>query len=259
MNEQVTIIAMIDIRAALNANSLEENIYLIDNLQKKGSEGSGTNDLTTLIKGSYWCDGSQSCDIVLNWLTGGLNSLPPTLPRKYVFKRSEQIDREWLQTFKNFHQNPNSGKQDFSPDFNKTIKNIGEFDKIKDNHERINDLAIKPLNRFGELFDDGENVDNLSFLPPQITDITGEAVDKGVIFPAQYGTPVAIKDGWYWSATVDTSKTGTFSYTLHIVLYTRKGNFWIPVEMTHEAKIRVISEPQKNGFTNAGMGFLPLV
>jgi hypothetical protein len=34
---------------------------------------------------------------------------------------------------------------------------------------------------------------------------------------------------------------------------------WMPVKMTHEAKIKVINGPQINGFTNAGTGFLPLI
>lgn len=204
MNEQVTVIAMIDIRAALDANSLEGNIYLIDSLRRKGSEGSGTADLTTVVKGSHWYDGSQSCDIVLNWFTGGLNSLPFTLPKNYVSERSEQMDKESLQSIKDFHLNRNSNKQDFLPDLDKIVRNVGEFDQMKDNDGNIKELEIKALDMFGKSFDNEEDIGNLSFLPPQISDITGEAVDKGVIFPAQYGTPVTLKDGWYWSATVDT-------------------------------------------------------
>ncbi|MDR1369501.1 MAG: hypothetical protein LBJ72_05150 [Dysgonamonadaceae bacterium] len=210
MNEQVTIIALVDIIAALNVNSLEGNIYLMDNLRRKGSQGSGSSQLTTVVKGGYWCDGSQSYDIVLNWLTSSLNSMPQTLPRNYALKRSERIEGGALDTF-------------------------------------------------GNPFDDEGDISNLSFLYPQISGITGQAVDEGVIFPAQYGTPIGLKNGWYWSATVDTNKTGIFSYTLHVVLYAKEKNCWIPVKMTHEAKIEITNEAQRNGFTNVGIGLLPLV
>ncbi|MFC7647213.1 hypothetical protein ACFQX6_46840 [Streptosporangium lutulentum] len=44
---------------------------------------------------------------------------------------------------------------------------------------------------------------------PVITDITGPAVTEKIMYPAQYGSPDMIYDGWYWAATVDTSCPGS--------------------------------------------------
>lgn len=232
MSQQVTVDIIVDIQAAIRENSLENNIYLIDNLRDYGSEGEGTNRLVTNIEGGYWCDYSQSYDVVLNWMCVSLGSLPSTLPRNYLKSRSEQL----------FAQ----------------LKH--ESDKIENADGKVYNLNIKTLNLFGQpLTADEYEEDSLSYLYPQISDITGEAVDEGVIFPAQYGTPISIKDGWYWSATVDTAKKGIYKYTLHITLFKRKKNMWIPVQLTHDAWIKVNNAPQRNGFTEAGMGILPIV
>jgi len=93
---------------------------------------------------------------------------------------------------------------------------------------------------------------------PYIADITGEAVDSGVMFPAQYGTPVPVHGGWYWSASVSTYRPGVYRYVLHIELYRNDGNGLKVLEMTHEAAVRIVNAPQRNGFTGAGVGFLPV-
>jgi len=93
---------------------------------------------------------------------------------------------------------------------------------------------------------------------PYLADITGEAVDAGVIFPAQYGTPVPVHGGWYWSASVSTYRPGVYRYVLHIELYRRNGEKLETTGMTHEAAVRIANAPQRNGFTGAGVGFLPV-
>ena len=93
---------------------------------------------------------------------------------------------------------------------------------------------------------------------PHLADITGEAVDGGIIFPAQYGTPVPVHGGWYWSASVSTYRPETYSYVLHLELYKMNGEKWEAIRMTHEAAIRIENAPQRNGFTGAGRGFLPV-
>ena len=42
MSQELTIIVLVDVQAALDANTLEGNIYLIDNLKDEGSTGEGT-------------------------------------------------------------------------------------------------------------------------------------------------------------------------------------------------------------------------
>jgi hypothetical protein len=101
-----------------------------------------------------------------------------------------------------------------------------------------------------------------SYPAPVITDIYGQAVDEKVIYPAQYGSPDLVTDGWYWSATVDSSRPGTYTYSMRIRLHqlVRRGGemLWEPLNMTCRSKLQVITEPKFNGFTGAGLGPLPI-
>ncbi|HEY5508056.1 MAG TPA: hypothetical protein VIK29_05230 [Paludibacter sp.] len=258
MSQEITIIVLVDIQAAIKTKSLEGNIYLMDNLRTDGSTGEGTGKLITAIDGSYWCDGSQSCDIVMNWLISGIGSLPVTLPHNYYHTRSKHIEDEWIQSIKNAHLGRNTAKKETNFDTT-IIEKIGAYSKLRTTPNKVIDIEIKSLNIFGEHFDSSQNKSSLNPLPPQISNITGCAVDDKVLFPAQYGTPVPIKDGWYWSATVDTSKTGLHNYTLHITLYDFVNEVWTPVELTYDAQINVSNNPVRNGFTNAGLGLIPLM
>lgn len=248
MNPQITIVIVIDIQAALQSNSLKDNIYLMDTQSEDGSMGEGTASLVTAVANGYWCDKSQVGDVVINWMAVGVNCLPPTLPRYYSEYRNKMIKKERL------------GAALSDPDLLASILREEEGDFMLNSNGEWTAIGERALNLDGGLFDvdKGEGLDNLSFLTPQISSITGEAVDKGVIFPAQYGSPVPIKDGWYWSATVDTGKVGLYDYTLQITLYDREGSMWVPVRMEHRAAIEVQSFPQRNGFTGTGIGYLPL-
>ncbi|MDO9105752.1 MAG: hypothetical protein Q7U57_12435 [Methylovulum sp.] len=265
MSQEITIIVMIDTAAAINANTLEGNIYLVDNLKTEGSEGEGTGQLNTAVNGAHWIDGSQSGEHLLNWLPSGIGSLPPSLPRTFHQHKSKLIDRKNLLSIKNMPQMKGlQSAEDFSKELHRISQTIGSTSNIKDAHGNVSDLGIKVMNIFGEPFiKDQEPSSNISYLPPLITNITGEAVDKGVIFPAQYGTPISIKDGWYWSASVDTNKTGNYAYTLHISIYKLSyiGEMptWEPIKMTHESYLNVTSAPKKNGFTHGAMAELPIL
>lgn len=255
MSQQGAIVIVIDIAAALKARSLEGNLYMIDNFRADGSEGEGTGRLTTRVRGSYWSNGAQASNNVLNWMTAATGTLPPTLPRSYAGERAKNIQREYINKMKDYCLN---GEKCDPDTLNKITRYVNTFDSIEEGkHSRS--LNRQTLDIYGELFDaDKQDISELAFLQPQISAITGEAVEKNVIFPAQYGSPVLIKDGWYWSATVDTSKTGVYTYTLHITLYERDGHTWIPVAFTHNARIKVTNDPQRDGFTGAGTGFLPI-
>ncbi len=247
MNPQITIVIVIDIQAALQSNSLKDNIYLMDTQSEDGSAGEGTENLVTAVRNGYWCDQSQAGDVVLNWMPVGVNCLPPTLPKYYSEYRNKILYKERLRDLSSEPVMLASALQEDDSDF------------VLGRNGATLALGERAMNLDGRLFDAGKNsLDNLSFLTPQISAITGEAVDKGVIFPAQYGSPVPVKDGWYWSATVDTSRIGVYAYTLQITLYDRKGNTWVPITMEHHASIEVHSFPQTNGFTGAGVGYLPL-
>lgn len=252
MRQEITIQVLIDVQAAINANTLEGNIYLIDNLRTEGSEGEGTGYLISAINGAHWPDGTQADEQLLNWLSLGIGSLPPTLPRNFhTLPRS-------------FHPLTRSFPKDSSTTLQNFMKNIGVTGKVRDIRGNVQDTEIKVMNVMGEPFREGEGTtSDLSYLTPQINAITGEAVDKGVIFPAQYGTPISVKDGWYWSATADTNKTGIFAYTMHITLYKpvffEKETTWEPIDMTYESHIKVANVPKNNAFTNGAMGELPIL
>jgi hypothetical protein len=63
MNSQLAIIVLIDVEAALAANSLQGHAYLVDDNRHMGSTGQGTGNLTTVVVG---------CQIV-NWLIAGID------------------------------------------------------------------------------------------------------------------------------------------------------------------------------------------
>lgn len=269
MSQQITIIVMIDIPAALKSGSLEDNVYLIDNLRTEGSEGVGTGNLITAVHGSHWRDGSQASDIVLNWMVWSISSLPPTLPKTYLTDRSKAIDYKLLQKIRTNSEildcgsTNNATKQADKWSLSKEIANAGTSALICNEFEDTVDLGLKTFTVYGKPFISHNDESELNYLLPYISQIAGEAVEQEVIFPAQYGCPVPINDGWYWSATVDTAKIGIYDYTMKIVLYEArsKGNeqMWYPVEMSYKARIKVTDEPQVNGFTGGGVGFLPMI
>lgn len=63
MNNQLAIVVMIDVEAALRTGSLQGNTYLVDNNRVKGSSGQGTGQLTTQVVGNQ----------IMNWLASGID------------------------------------------------------------------------------------------------------------------------------------------------------------------------------------------
>lgn len=251
---------LIDIQAAINANTLEGNIYLFDNLRTDGSEGEGTGNLVSAINGAYWADGTQADEQVLNWMPIGIGSLPPTLPKSFYFEKTK------ISGINALTQKLKIAVEKQQPiDIKEILPNIAFTGKFKDSRGNVRDTGIKMMNVMGQPFtgEKDEAPSELSYLTPQINNITGEAVDKGVIFPAQYGSPIPLNDGWYWSATADTNKTGIFAYTMHITLYKlsyfQGEPVWEPIDMTYESHIKVTSVPKNNAFTNGAMGYLPIL
>jgi hypothetical protein len=59
---QLSVVTLIDVEAAMKANSLSGNIYLIDNNEWNGSSGEGTENLVTAITGTQ----------IINWLVMGV-------------------------------------------------------------------------------------------------------------------------------------------------------------------------------------------
>jgi hypothetical protein len=273
MSQEITVLAIIDTEAALAANSLEGNIYFIDNLRKTGSTGVGTSDLNSMANSSHWATGEQAYEPLFNWLVFPLNGVVPTLPRDYIRNLAKANDNKLMNYIKISHPehtNPTSKTEENSDTSPKPITNVQmpKLDfvqtKIRAASGEIRDAGMKLIDREGSFVQATQpDLDYMNHILPRITAITGEAVDKGVLFPAQYGTPLAVDNGWYFSATVSSAVPGIYSYTLHITLYKLEQQneneyIWEPMCFTHDLKITVVSNPMINGFTWAGLGYLPL-
>lgn len=266
MSQQLAILLMIDVEAALKANTLKGNTYLIDNMKSHGSKGEGTGHLISIINGTYWFDGSQANEQVMNWWVYGIGALPRTLPRSfYQFKlienSSDSLHSITAELNKIVDADGIKNITGISEKLSRITKTLPYPCKIKSIHGRIKDINIKIMNITGETISE-DDMPGSSPIPPVITGISGEAVDKKVIFPAQYGSPDLNTDGWYWSATVDTNQTGTYAFNLHVTMfkYSKVAGeiIWMPVEMIYESYVHITNNAKRNGFTGGAVGVLPI-
>jgi hypothetical protein len=272
MSQQLGIILMVDVNSAVQDGSLEGNSYLYDNMKLQGSEGLGTGKLVSAINGSQWSDGSQANEQVLNWLPYGVGSLPPTIPKSFLVDKSKNSDFKMIEKFMGLAKDGESRFSDVAAmleEIKKISQSAGVKTKARSKHGKgrkrnIGDAGQKIMDVTGQLVDlpDNSSVPDINSLNPLITNITGEAVDTGIIYPAAYGSPDMVTDGWYWAASVDTSRPGTYAYTMHVQLYTlvfEEGEWtWAPVDMTCDAYIKISNDPKVNGFTGHGVGLLPI-
>ncbi|MFC8449538.1 hypothetical protein [Kitasatospora sp. NPDC057223] len=263
MTQQLAIIVLVDVGNALATRTLDGNVYLFDNMKLHGSEGQGTGDLVTVMNGSYWNDGSQGTELVLNWLPYSLGSIPPTVPRGYQTLRARQSDQQALTDLAELGARPSGSAAGGSADAAAELQRIrGSVGAPVGNSQRVGGPAArKVLDVTGQVVADADAAVH-SYPAPIITDILGEAVDQKIMYPAEYGSPDLVTDGWYWSATVDSSRPGTYTYTMNIQLHdlVRHDGAWVwePVDLSCRSRIRVTSDPKRNGFTKAGLGLLPL-
>ena len=301
MSQQLGIVMVIDSMAALEEGTLENNIYMFDNMGAL-STGQGTDRLVQYVDGAYYRDGSQAGDYVYNWAAVGLSSLPESLPRSFKFGQVASAKEEKLQDLKSKVSEIEEAAEITKNELEKVSTGLIDLiglsavlteDESEGGIEKVQ-INAGPLPHPGEVeaqqvfySHDGEVIPHsqrqtaleegmISQPIPMITNISGEAVDKGIIYPAQYGSPDYIYDGWYWSATVATHLPGTWSYILHITIYEMSfqstGKYdsrgqkekspriiWTPHEFRLEAKLVVKQQPVTNGFTGAGDGWLPVV
>jgi len=235
MSQQLGILVVIDNEAAVVSGTLRDHIYLIDNGHWAGSSGEATGELVTAVEGTQ--SASQLEQQVLNWVPFGIGSPPVPTP---------QI--AFLQT----------------PDYALLADVPHPVRRPQYFQPRILDSAGVDIRDSLSMRDSGGRVrlagaeDKTVYYPdPAIINITGEAVDLGVIFPAQYGSPDFFSEGLYWSATVDTNKVGLFSYTMHIRLHYSTRHDGVvtdhAITLPHSAYIKVTRDFAKNGFANTPM------
>ncbi|CAM1364052.1 hypothetical protein [Tenacibaculum xiamenense] len=272
MSQQFGIMVMVDVKAALKTKNLQEHVYLIGNMKDFGSQNEGTNHLVSKVNGTYWYDGSQAGEEVMNWLAIDINDLPRSVQRS-AHTKSKTIESVLSKLPLLDSKNLKGGKAKEAQD-----------DQLVDltNHLKKSTMGTTGLhistdaktglqtewpliNTKGELVEKvAGNKDEIVYHPPIITNITGEAVDLGIMFPAQYGSPNFSTEGWYWCATVNTAHEGQFSYTVHVSLFDlieetkNTPAYWKPVNMSFDASILISRDPMKNGFTGAGDSYLPI-
>ncbi|MFE4977803.1 hypothetical protein ACFRAR_37585 [Kitasatospora sp. NPDC056651] len=258
MAQQLAIIVLVDVGNALESRTLTGNTYLFDNMKLQGSLNQGTGELVTAVNGAYWSDGSQAGEQVLNWLPYSLGSIPPTVPRGYHAARTRQAEKDALAELADLagRTTPNGDTEAALARIQKTVGT-----RVRSTSRTRALSGQRLLDVTGKVVSDHSQGAH-SYPAPVITDIFGEAVDEKIIYPAEYGSPDLVTDGWYWSATVDTSRPGTYTYKMRIQLHDlvqRAGeSTWEPVNLTCESKLRITADPKRNGFTGAGMGYLPI-
>ncbi|MBW8481381.1 hypothetical protein [Actinomadura parmotrematis] len=257
MAQQLAIIVLVDIGGALRDRTLDDNVYVFDNMRFQGSTGEGTGDLVTAVNGSYWSDGSQGTEQVLNWLPYALGGIPPTVPRGYAAERSRQIDQQALDDLRAL---ADGADDEAAGGVNRIRRDIGT--RVRSTRGARGLTSRKVLDVTGRPVSGADAAAAHNYATPIITDITGEAVDEKIIYPAEYGSPDMVTDGWYWSATIDTARPGTYAYTMHVQLHELverdAGLRWEAVDLTCEARLRVVTEPKRNAFTGGGLGLLPV-
>ncbi|WP_306336831.1 hypothetical protein [Streptomyces sp. KL118A] len=260
MPQQLAIIVLVDVGNALASSTLEGNTYLFDNMKLHGSDNQGTGELVTAINGSYWRDGSQASEQVLNWLPYSLGSIPPTVPRGYEVERARQTDEDALAELTELAAKSTVPSADAAAELNRIRRSVGT--RVKTTRRTRGRMSgQKIVDVMGQVVTEDATA-AASYPAPVITDIYGEAVDSKIMYPAEYGSPDMVTDGWYWSATVDTSRPGTYSYMMRIQLHklaqTNGELRWDPVNLTCASSLKITSEPRRNAFTKAGIGQLPI-
>ncbi|WP_326822505.1 hypothetical protein [Streptosporangium sp. NBC_01756] len=253
MAQQHGIIVLFDVENALRTRSLDGNTYWFDNMKLFGSTGVGTEQLVTIVPGTYFLDGSQATEQVLNWLPSALGSIPPTVPRNYLAEQGRADDRRTLDELASLSSEGGVSEAEVK----RLQRRVGKRARTSGSARGL--TQAKLLDVTGKTT---SNPDAYNYPAPVITDITGQAVTEKIIYPAQYGSPDMVYDGWYWAATVDTSRPGVYAYTVHVQLHElveRNDELvWESVDLTCESTLKIISDPKRNGFTGAGLGALPL-
>ncbi|MCX6461372.1 MAG: hypothetical protein NTZ03_13830 [Actinobacteria bacterium] len=223
---QESLAFMIDVAQTLADRSVIGNAFLVDaKLDEPALNSLGDHQDSELFircTGVHHPDGSVLDEITLNWVIGGIASKPGVIAGSMKWGRIEGAPE------------PLSGSG-----------------LVGNSVAGLDGLPLTP-----------EEIDRGGFLPPFIADITGQAVDDGVIFPARYGSPDLSTDGWYWSAVVDTHRVGTHHATMHIGVFraVMDGDrpAWEPELYPCELHFEVDQIVAVNGFTGALAGYLPL-
>lgn len=261
MSQEVTVILKVDIAGAFANDTLNGNIYLFDNLRTAGSTDIGTDHLSSMAKGFYWSNGVPASGLLINWLGTAIANPPISVPEKHHVKRAGQAQQSLVDSV---HQLLGD-KADADAVSAKLTELAGKrvvMPKIKGLDGVVRHHNTPLITSDGEFANEDVDPAHVSDMYPIVTNIRGEAVEKKVLYPAQYGTPIDLNSGWYWSASIDTNLAGRYRYTMDILLHRIEiidGDYvWIPKIFSHDAWLEVQSEAKRNGFTHGADGVLPI-
>ncbi|MBB4100417.1 hypothetical protein [Sphingomonas kyeonggiensis] len=259
MGQQLGIVVLIDIPAAVESNSLAGNIWLVDNGGWDGSTGEGSPDLVCAIDVT---DAQlDPGNAVLNWIPIGIGTIPINIPQTFFLYDD---DRRALaqRPLPALHQGifPVRIRNLVGDEVN--IKHPGHLLKEAPradpqmllSAQGFVDPGTARFKRTGESRVAQPGDQDLVYYPdPAILRIHGEALDAGVIYPAQYGSPEMFSRGLYWSASVNPNLLGLYRYTIEIALYYSRRDAdgrvvddW--VILSHDAWIKISTGAPRNGF-----------
>lgn len=249
---QDSVFLLISVLEALKQRGVEGNAYQLLARLDEESEVGGPDPATLRVTatGVHRPDGSIADDVTLNWNVASLQEHPYARPKPIVLDAQTEAAVKAL------------------AEMARSLSSIAEIKAAIDAFEAEHGLVGASLAEQGFMGLDGQpmtvaEVMAGGHIAPVLVDITGQAVDDEVIFPAQYGSPDSDSAGWYWSATVDTHKVGLHRCDLHIMLYRPRleGHMiqWDPEIYTVGMDLVVNQVEQTNGFTGAAIGYLPLV
>ena len=249
---QRSIFIMIALGRCLAERRIQGNAHLLETRVESTSLEASADPKAIRISatGIHRPDGGIADDVTLNWIVGSILGLGNARPVAIELNPEIQKDLEVL-----------VGRMSAVTSPLQIANIIQSF---------VSERGLKsdvPIEGFPEGVDgDPMSIEEIlagGHISPTLVDITGQAVDDAVIFPAQYGSPDIRTEGWYWSATVDTNKVGLHRCDLHFVMHRPRleGStvVWDPETHILEMELDVSFITQMNGFTGAGIGCLPLV
>jgi hypothetical protein len=228
---------LVDVEAVLAQGRLADNAYLVDNTKFLAS-GKPMPD-TTYVYGALNADGSQASQEIMNWFGFGIAAPPPNLS-KALFTHAPPSSLA----------KPGDIKRPAQPSHRTAFEVAGKIQFVP---------IVKPSLGEGR---DSDNEIGAADLSPRIVNISGPAVDQSVIYPAEYGGPDYNAQYAYWAATVDVSKTGTYDYFIHSLIFRPKQasgqKVFAGERYIYKAQVCVQSGVLVNGFTYGTPSVLPL-
>lgn len=217
---QNSIMVVVDADAAYEQNTLKDNAYVIHNTNRiTGNPGNLTSPVQHVI-GASFPDGRVVEDTpvnwpVYNWLSMPVSGLPTTLPDSfYIDAATELAKQRFLKALETAHTV--ADKVEALEAYSETLRTLRNSLRV---HPQEDGSAPRlSFDLEGNLRDELKAKTEVSFYP-LIVGIGGEAVTAGVMHPAIYGSPSIGSGGWYFSALIDVSKPGRYSYSMTITLF----------------------------------------